>query len=239
MPLPRYGRIHSLPRSRRIRPKHRERNIAAAILGMVVIATLATALAEPRWFYLHGGTCDHEYIGLYMFFNVGAESDPGLSICVTDQAVELMRVIISFVFLGIALSLVAFVLDTFGPISRALKIIRRHAIGNILTVLLCVTVNGFCYWISVLIENQLEEHKRGSGSSVEVKFDVGFYLIAGAGGLSVIVVATNMLKRYPTYDDSGDDGSDDWDNEFFNMPPTFSPAVPSSQVVPAPPAYAP
>ncbi|XP_006818042.1 transmembrane protein 127-like, partial [Saccoglossus kowalevskii] len=156
-----------------------------------------------------------------------------MELCVTEKIAGLMRVVIAFCFVGIGTSLFGFILDTFGPSKRILKIIRRHGIGNIVTVVLCAAINLFCYWISDLIDEHLNANKRGTGSLVKVQFDIGYYLIAGAGGLSVIVVATNMLRRYPMYDDSGDDGIDDWENEFVNLPASFTPPPPP------PPAYTP
>ncbi|XP_077992290.1 transmembrane protein 127-like [Glandiceps talaboti] len=241
----RYGRLNSfesLPRSRRIRPKQRERNIVAAILGMIAIATLATALAEPRWFYLHGTKCEYTYIGLYMFFSINSGNDLIMELCVTPDAVKILQAVISLCFISIAVSLFAFILDTFGPTTYYLKLIRRHAVGNIIAVILCAAINGFCYWVTALLEENIREHenlKKAPTSLVEVKFDIGFYLIAGAGGLSVIVVATNMLRRYPMCDDNGDDGRSDWENEFTDLPPTFAQSEASVQNLPAPPAYAP
>lgn len=44
-----------------------------------------------------------------------------------------MRVIAAFCFLGILCSLIAFLLDVFGPKHPALKITRRYAFAHILT----------------------------------------------------------------------------------------------------------
>lgn len=49
----------------------KERNVLSAILSIVVIATLATALAQPKWFSITGGVCTRRYIGLQEFFYVG------------------------------------------------------------------------------------------------------------------------------------------------------------------------
>lgn len=58
-------------RPRRWRLTERERNLPAAILSIIVIATLSTALVHPRWFYLQGGGCGHNYLGVQQFFYVG------------------------------------------------------------------------------------------------------------------------------------------------------------------------
>ncbi|CAG2103552.1 unnamed protein product [Medioppia subpectinata] len=49
----------------------KERNVLSAIMSIVVIATLATALAQPKWFSINGGLCPRKYIGLQEFFYVG------------------------------------------------------------------------------------------------------------------------------------------------------------------------
>ena len=50
----------------------------AAILGMVVIAVLISSLAEQKWFRLHGGVCNKEYIGAYQFLTPDVENKPGI-----------------------------------------------------------------------------------------------------------------------------------------------------------------
>lgn len=49
----------------------KERNVLSAIMSIIVIATLATALAQPKWFSITGGVCSRRYIGLQEFFYVG------------------------------------------------------------------------------------------------------------------------------------------------------------------------
>lgn len=69
MPLERAAVRHHRPHHWRL--KERERNLLAAVLSIVVIATLSTALVHPRWFYLQGGGCGHKYLGVQNFFYVG------------------------------------------------------------------------------------------------------------------------------------------------------------------------
>uniref|UniRef100_A0A7M4F484 Transmembrane protein 127 n=1 Tax=Crocodylus porosus TaxID=8502 RepID=A0A7M4F484_CROPO len=114
------------------------------------------------------------------------------------MTVLLLRVIAAFCFLGIICSLSAFLLDVFGPKHPALKITRRYAFAHILTVLQCATVIGFCYWASELILAQQQQHKKYHGSQVYVTFAVSFYLVAGAGGASILATAANLLRHYPT-----------------------------------------
>lgn len=65
-------------------------------------------------------------------------------------------------------------------------------------VLQCATVIGFCYWASELILAQQQQHKKYHGSQVYVTFAVSFYLVAGAGGASILATAANLLRHYPT-----------------------------------------
>lgn len=52
--------------------REKDRNVLSAIMSIIVIATLATALAQPKWFSISGGLCNRKYIGLQEFFYVGS-----------------------------------------------------------------------------------------------------------------------------------------------------------------------
>ncbi len=62
--------------------------------------------------------------------------------CVSPKVAQIMRSIISLCFIGVAFSLMAFLLDLAGPANTALKNLRRNAVFNILTGewALCVCV---------------------------------------------------------------------------------------------------
>ncbi|EPQ09075.1 U5 small nuclear ribonucleoprotein 200 kDa helicase [Myotis brandtii] len=165
--------------------------------GALSITALCTALAEPAWLHIHGGTCSRQELGVS---DVLGYVHPDLlkDFCMNPQTVLLLRVIATFCFLGILCSLSAFLLDVFGPKHPALKITRRYAFAHILTVLQCATVIGFSYWASELILAQQQQHKKYHGSQVYVTFAVSFYLVAGAGGASILATAANLLRHYPT-----------------------------------------
>ncbi|EPY86263.1 transmembrane protein 127 [Camelus ferus] len=165
--------------------------------GALSITALCTALAEPAWLHIHGGTCSRQELGVS---DVLGYVHPDLlkDFCMNPQTVLLLRVIAAFCFLGILCSLSAFLLDVFGPKHPALKITRRYAFAHILTVLQCATVIGFSYWASELILAQQQQHKKYHGSQVYVTFAVSFYLVAGAGGASILATAANLLRHYPT-----------------------------------------
>uniref|UniRef100_A0A8D1XPW6 Transmembrane protein 127 transmembrane region domain-containing protein n=2 Tax=Boreoeutheria TaxID=1437010 RepID=A0A8D1XPW6_PIG len=178
-------------------PKQPERSLASALPGALSITALCTALAEPAWLHIHGGTCSRQELGVS---DVLGYVHPDLlkDFCMNPQTVLLLRVIAAFCFLGILCSLSAFLLDVFGPKHPALKITRRYAFAHILTVLQCATVIGFSYWASELILAQQQQHKKYHGSQVYVTFAVSFYLVAGAGGASILATAANLLRHYPT-----------------------------------------
>ncbi|XP_074641548.1 transmembrane protein 127-like isoform X1 [Tubulanus polymorphus] len=240
--------------SRRRHMKHKERNFLAAACSMVIIVILCTALAEPHWIYLKGGGCDKNSLGVFQFFHVGEFSSEGsqdssvliynygsheMRNCVTSRILVIMRSIIALTFLGIISSVLSFSLDLFGPSSPSLKIIRRNALGNILTVIICVVINGFTYWVTDLLEQLQIETKPHKGSKVEVTFDVSFYLIATAGAMSVIATACNCLRRHPR--DIEPHLLDDYDHDIWDLYGQGAPAtqIPEQSCLPPPPAYTP
>ncbi|XP_068518516.1 transmembrane protein 127 isoform X2 [Anas acuta] len=115
-------------------PKQPERSLASALPGALSITALCTALAEPAWLRIHGGTCGRQELGVA---DVLGYVEPELlrDYCMNPQTVLLLRVIAAFCFLGIICSLSAFLLDVFGPKHPALKITRRYAFAHILTAL--------------------------------------------------------------------------------------------------------
>ncbi|XP_035127444.1 transmembrane protein 127 isoform X2 [Callithrix jacchus] len=157
-------------------PKQPERSLASALPGALSITALCTALAEPAWLHIHGGTCSRQELGVS----------------------DVLGYVHPDLLKGILCSLSAFLLDVFGPKHPALKITRRYAFAHILTVLQCATVIGFSYWASELILAQQQQHKKYHGSQVYVTFAVSFYLVAGAGGASILATAANLLRHYPT-----------------------------------------
>ncbi|KAK3610416.1 hypothetical protein CHS0354_016595 [Potamilus streckersoni] len=255
---------HSYRHSRLLRSviKYKERNLFAAVCSMVVIVILCTALAEPKWVHLQGGGCmsagELHHLGAYQFFypgrflsqeydlnnnlahiiyQFGSGTSDIMDNCVTYRAVLLMKMIISFCFLGIICSLGAFILDLVGPTQRAWKILRRNAILSIITVIITVVINLFCYWLTTDVEHLQKETKRHTGSKVDVTFDISFYLVTAAGGVSILATAFNCLKRYPIYEDSqGESLLEDYDG----MDATFTGGdlSPLSNL-PPPPAYSP
>ncbi|NWU09736.1 TM127 protein, partial [Cephalopterus ornatus] len=178
-------------------PKQPERSLAC-VPCLFSCFWLLVALGEAPSHLIQGGIGAGGNLGGKEGF-LGAHPCPSLpDYCMNPQTVLLLRVIAAFCFLGILCSLSAFLLDVFGPKHPALKITRRYAFAHILTVLQCATVIGFCYWASELILAQQQQHKKYHGSQVYVTFAVSFYLVAGAGGASILATAANLLRHYPT-----------------------------------------
>jgi hypothetical protein len=50
--------------------------LLSALLSILVIATLATALTQPKWFSVRGGVCGRKFIGLQLFIEFGPHA-PG------------------------------------------------------------------------------------------------------------------------------------------------------------------
>ncbi|XP_072177612.1 transmembrane protein 127-like [Diadema setosum] len=227
---------HRHRRRHRLRPKQTERNLVAAILGMVVIAVLISALADKNWFMLHGGQCSATHLGAYQFLTPNLDNIAAYQHCFDVQTISVMRAVIGFLFLAITSSLIAFFLDTLGPMKTALKMCRRFACFSIITVIFCVAINGFCYWASTSMEKELKIHKLAPTSKVYVTFETGYYLVVVSGALSVIIAATNLLRRYPLYDEPRRERLvEDWDELLEQELPGYPPTSMSAP----PPAYTP
>ena len=90
--------------------------------------------------------------------------------------------------------------------------------------MICVTINGFCYWASQRILEIQSATKPHRGSKEVVTFDVGFYLISAAGAISVIGASCNCLKRYPSRSNEHTEHLlDDYDGADFQPPPAYAP----------------
>lgn len=108
------------------------------------------------------------------------------------------------------------------------------------SALLSVVINLFCYWFTTEVEEMQNKTMPHPNGRVVVDFDISFYLVTAAGGLSVIATAFNCLKRHPAYEDSGQGEQllEDYDGMDTLMPP-LPPEMPPTVNYPAPPAYSP
>lgn len=104
------------------------------------------------------------------------------------------------------------------------------------SVLQCATVIGFCYWASELILSLQQQHKKYHGSLIYVTFAISFYLVAGAGGASILATAANILRHYPTEEEEQalellsemEDSSETFPADYdianqFQPPPAYTP----------------
>lgn len=253
---------HGSRHRHRSRHKQKEKNFWSAVCSMLSIVIMCTSLAEPKWIYFHGGGClvnsqKLDHLGAYQFFypgkfvtatvvddhpkfiyKFGAGLVDKMENCVTYKAVILIKTIIAFTFIAMFCTLVAFILDLLGPSQRALKLLRRNAILNIVSVILCVIINLFCYWLTAEVESLQKLTKLHKGNKVVVSFDISFYLIAGAGAVGVVATAFNCLRRYPVYEESQSESLlDDYDGMEGILPP--EPDVSHLANLPPPPAYSP
>ncbi|XP_059159331.1 transmembrane protein 127-like [Physella acuta] len=249
--------------------KHKERNFAAAIFSMGTIVLLCTAL-EPDWINLTGGGCrllhgpagslkqlsttQFFYNGHFyknypqtepedVIYKFGPSSNDIMVNCVTYSTVLLFKTSIAFVFIAVVCSLSAFLLDLIGPSYQLLKLLRRNAIFNILTVVMCVTINLFTYWITTAVDKLQVSTRAHDGSKIQVTFDVSFYLVTAAGGLSVIATACNCLRRHVVYESAETPSNPEFfyydDNEPLLPPPSPNADSAALYNFPPPPAYTP
>lgn len=172
--------------------------------------------------------------------------------CVTERSVLLFKTLISFTFLAIIFSLCSFILDLVGPTHRSFKLMRRSAAFNIVTVLMCVVITLFLYWVTVVVSSLQDESLLESAKDMpQVSFDVSFYLITAAGVMSVVAVACSCLRRYPFLEHEGQPSAravaildeqfnDDTENLLGVTPPSF-PGHDLSPLanLPPPPPYTP
>lgn len=214
---------HHGSRQRLCRFKRKESNFLTAISCMFVVVLVCTSLAEPHWFYFSGGKCADfrgqpiNYLGIKLFFypgsfrtlhnfpstNVyqyGSASDEVLVNCVTPPLVFVMRSIIALCFLTILFSLVAFILHLVGPTHRVFRSLRSNGIFSIISVTICIIINGLSYLVVEQLTNHFQANLFHEGSWVDVEFSLGFYMITAAGAMSIIGVACNLLRRPTSHD---------------------------------------
>lgn len=121
--------------------------------------------------------------------------------CATVEILIIMRLLIAFIFLAIFSSCAGLILDTFGCMRSGMKLVRRHALFHILTVIFCLVINGFCFWISERISEQQSETRSKRGKKIDISFDVSYYLVVLASSLSILATAFTLIRRYPSDED--------------------------------------
>jgi hypothetical protein len=185
--------------------------------SVIAAVLICTSLAEPHWWYIRGGKCrDLEqqpisYLGVRTFFfecrfdeemhdgqlssvcHYGSLPENVLIDCITQQTVHIIQVIIALCFLVIIFSLAAIVIDLVSFSNRFMKGIRQSAIFTILSVCLCVTVNGMSYVVTQQLTAYYESNPLHQNSKIDVEFSLSFYTIMAAGILSVFAVAFALL----------------------------------------------
>ncbi|KAK7110937.1 hypothetical protein V1264_014731 [Littorina saxatilis] len=156
-------------------------------------------LGALQFFYFgnmvtHDPSIGHKVTVISEYRN-GPEDTDRLVNCVTERVVMIFKIIIALTFLAILTSLISFSLDLVGLEHRLFKLLRRSAVFNIFTVLVCVGIITFLYWATVDVLDLQHNPSIPHNDNVKVTFDVSFYLITAAGACSVIAVAFNCLRR--------------------------------------------
>ncbi|XP_020623822.1 transmembrane protein 127-like [Orbicella faveolata] len=176
--------------SRRPKPEY-ERNIVSAFFALASAVLLAIAEAEPKWLHIVGGKCEGKYIGMY---KVIAYKHPEelTSYCFTKSIVLLLRVVVALSCAGIVFSMFACLLDLCGTMNRCLKVVKDYSVGNVMSVLMCVTSSLLIYWVTRILETVGEVDSK---DPAKVKFDVSFYLVVAAGGSSVMATLFSLIMH--------------------------------------------
>ncbi|XP_065071814.1 uncharacterized protein LOC135696370 [Rhopilema esculentum] len=146
--------------------------------------------------------------------------------CMNKNVVFEMRLIASCCVLGMVFSLLQFTLDTWGTTARGWRVIRKNATGDILAVLLCVTIMVVCYMVVLEVEN----NEAKPGETIKVSLNIAFYLVVGAGVNAVIATTLNLLQCTCEKKDS------DSDNELV-MELMYDDLPVDLELPPMPPAY--
>jgi len=209
--------VYSNPTIQRFKEKH----FISALLGALTITCLCCSLVEPVWFNIESVTCCFTYVGLIPFMHAIPvdyfESQTNSSKCkykaektsyeeCIDSNVEMStQVLSSIMILTILISISAFCLDIVAPKKFPFwKVVKRYSFGYILTVLLVATAMGFIYWVSQDIFNHIKNQGRKNiptlhiASNLKVTYGLGVYLATAGGCLSVLAVASNLMRHYPT-----------------------------------------
>ncbi|PIK61926.1 putative transmembrane protein [Apostichopus japonicus] len=220
----------------RLNFKQAERNWIAAVFDLVVMAVLISALADQSWFRLHGGNCPAKSFGVLNF--LFESFTPEERVCFDDQSTPIMRSIVAMLFLSVTTTLFAFTLDTLGPSGKILKGMRRYAVGNILTVIICVITCLLSFWAAIVLEDMLRKDPIAPTSRTVVTFDTGYFLMVMSGALSILISATNLLwphpliERPPRRERLVDDWEEFLEQDFSGIPPTFNVSVPPPEYTP-------
>ena len=70
-----------------------------------------------------------------------------------------------------------------------------------MTSVFCLAINGFCFWLTERMSDQQFETRTKQGKKIDIAFDVSYYLIVLASGMSILATAFTLLRRYPSDDD--------------------------------------
>ncbi|KAF2887857.1 hypothetical protein ILUMI_18316 [Ignelater luminosus] len=159
------------------------RNLVPATFHIVAITLISMSLVQVPWFVITGGVCS-PFLSLGQFFWFGYTIEDAHNPeydCINGTIVNLMRTIILLSFMAIIFSLGGFFLDILGPKNSVYRFIRKYALASTCTVFWIMAIISICYYISVLLQESLENVHPDVDTSVS--YGYGFYLIASTGGI--------------------------------------------------------
>ncbi|XP_029197685.1 transmembrane protein 127-like [Acropora muricata] len=176
--------------SHRPKPEY-ERNVVSAFFALASAVLLAIAEAEPKWLHILSGKCEGKIIGLY---KVVAYKHPEVltSYCFTPTIVVLLRAVVALCCIGIIAGMFSCLLDLCGTMNSCLKLVKDYSVGNVITVIMCVTSSLLVYWVTRILE---EQSGKDSNMPVKVKFDISFFLVVAAGASAVMATALSLVMH--------------------------------------------
>lgn len=180
--------------SSRYRPKPlSQRNLLSAFFGLTSVVFLATAIVEPRWFYVKGGTtCSGHFLGIYKMLSLKSSSVLKKA-CYSADTILKLKITMGFLCCGAVFSFFSCLLDIWGPNKRIFQMFRSNSIGNIITVVMSVGSCAFAYWITVSIKKHISPNINKS-VHVHVTFSYSFYLVVAGGTCALLACAFNMIN---------------------------------------------
>ncbi|XP_044258448.1 transmembrane protein 127-like [Tribolium madens] len=214
-----------------LQSKNDDRNLISATFHMITITLISMSLVDLTWFTISGDVAvPNLTLGQFFWFGYTNSVNYSDYDFINSTIVNLMRTTILLCFMAIIFSLAGFFLDIMGPKSILYRMIRRYAVAGTCTVLWIMAIVSISYYIVLLLEDSVE--KTSLKVETTVSYGDGFYLLASAGGVSLIGIFYNLIVAnhpvgYYREDDrcliGYDDGFDTFNSPTppppYNVPP--------------------
>ncbi|XP_031337581.1 transmembrane protein 127-like [Photinus pyralis] len=209
------------------------RNLVPAAFHIVAITLISMSLVQVPWFVIKGGVCS-PYLAIGQFFSFGYSNNDthNLAYCINGTIVNLMRTIILLLFMAIIFSLAGFFIDILGPKNSIYTFVRRYALASTFTVFWITAIICICYYVTILLEESLENTYPEIDTSVA--YGYGVYLIASTGGIVLIGTFCTVILMQATDSNRNDERC--LINRYSDNMETFdSPTPPPPYSIPPPP----